>query len=155
MFARHESAVDSAVSCRGSRLDRSNLRTTALQKCAAVPPYHESRKCSRDTYSESYITKYTSIRRFFDTNLEPTAPFCVKAHVLIRVKARVSCQGACLDSSCCVHGADKCHGRRFDRIGCACCAVWWVGGGLTNAGGSAEEESGVEELPTRVTVSVQ
>jgi len=25
---------------------------------------HESRKCSRDTYPESYITKYTSIRRF-------------------------------------------------------------------------------------------
>jgi len=25
--------------------------------------YHESRKCSRDTYPESYITKYTSMRR--------------------------------------------------------------------------------------------
>jgi len=25
--------------------------------------YHESRRCSRDTYPESYITKYTSIRR--------------------------------------------------------------------------------------------
>ena len=25
--------------------------------------YHESRRCSRDTYSESYITKYTHIRR--------------------------------------------------------------------------------------------
>ena len=25
--------------------------------------YHESRICSRDTYPESYITKYTSIRR--------------------------------------------------------------------------------------------
>ena len=25
--------------------------------------YHESRKCSGDTYPESYITKYTSIRR--------------------------------------------------------------------------------------------
>ena len=25
--------------------------------------YHESRGCSRDTYPESYITKYTSIRR--------------------------------------------------------------------------------------------
>ena len=24
---------------------------------------HESRRCSRDTYPESYITKYTSIRR--------------------------------------------------------------------------------------------
>jgi len=25
--------------------------------------YHKSRRCSRDTYTESYITKYTSIRR--------------------------------------------------------------------------------------------
>ena len=25
--------------------------------------YHESRRCSRDTYPESYITKFTSIRR--------------------------------------------------------------------------------------------
>ena len=25
--------------------------------------YHESRRCSRDTYPETYITKYTSIRR--------------------------------------------------------------------------------------------
>ena len=25
--------------------------------------YHESRRCSRDTYPESYITKYTSIQR--------------------------------------------------------------------------------------------
>jgi len=25
--------------------------------------YHESRGCSRDTYPESHITKYTSIRR--------------------------------------------------------------------------------------------
>ena len=25
--------------------------------------YHESRRCSRDTYLESYTTKYTSIRR--------------------------------------------------------------------------------------------
>ena len=30
---------------------------------------HESRRCSRDTYPESYITKYTSTRR---KNLEPT-----------------------------------------------------------------------------------
>jgi len=27
--------------------------------------YHESRRCSRDTYPESCITKYTSIRRLF------------------------------------------------------------------------------------------
>jgi len=29
-------------------------------------PYHESRRCSRDTYPESYITKYTSIQRLRD-----------------------------------------------------------------------------------------
>jgi hypothetical protein len=27
--------------------------------------YHERRRCSRDTYPESYITQYTSIRRLF------------------------------------------------------------------------------------------
>ena len=47
--------------------------------------YHESRRCSRDTYPESYITKYTSTRRetlhphFFEkfetcqTNYQPKA----------------------------------------------------------------------------------
>jgi len=34
------------------------LRVGALRE-----GYHESRRCSRDTYPESYITKYTSIRR--------------------------------------------------------------------------------------------
>jgi hypothetical protein len=29
--------------------------------------YRESRGCSRDTYPESYITKYTSIRRLVQT----------------------------------------------------------------------------------------
>ena len=29
----------------------------------ALEGYHESRKFSRDTYPESYITKYTSIRK--------------------------------------------------------------------------------------------
>ena len=28
--------------------------------------YRESRRCSRDTYPESYITKYTSVRRIHD-----------------------------------------------------------------------------------------
>ena len=28
--------------------------------------YRESRRCSRDTYSESHITKYTSIRIYID-----------------------------------------------------------------------------------------
>ena len=27
--------------------------------------FHESRRCSRDTYPASYVTKYTSIRRLF------------------------------------------------------------------------------------------
>jgi len=31
--------------------------------CTGWEGYHESRRCSRDTYPESYITKYTSIRR--------------------------------------------------------------------------------------------
>ena len=26
--------------------------------------YHNSRRCSRGTYPESYITKYTSVRRY-------------------------------------------------------------------------------------------
>jgi len=29
--------------------------------------YHESRRCSRETYPESYTTKYTSIRRLFSS----------------------------------------------------------------------------------------
>ena len=34
--------------------------------------YHESRRCSRDTYSESYVTKCTSIRRLLvRTNIDP------------------------------------------------------------------------------------
>jgi hypothetical protein len=28
--------------------------------------YHESRRCSRETYPETYITKYTSIRRTYE-----------------------------------------------------------------------------------------
>jgi len=54
--------------------------------------YHESRRCSRDTYPESYITKYTSIRRETDGQ-----DFCVlqvkmnkggqKAEVLVTYEA--------------------------------------------------------------------
>ena len=32
--------------------------------------YHDSRRCSRDTYPESYITKYTSIRRLMTLALK-------------------------------------------------------------------------------------
>ena len=66
-----------------SSLARSSRRPHALScpqspKAKSTPPplraspqpirslsegYHESRRCSRDTYPESYITKYTSIRR--------------------------------------------------------------------------------------------
>ena len=46
--------------------------------------YHESTKCSRNTYPESHITKYTSIRRLGLGDLE------IEAHPL--VKARVLCQ---------------------------------------------------------------
>jgi len=37
--------------------------------------YHESRRCSRNTYPESYITKYTSIRRETVTALSPSETF--------------------------------------------------------------------------------
>jgi len=43
-----------------SRVDR--LRVSWLNGV-----YRESRRCSRDTYPEAYITKYTSIRRFETT----------------------------------------------------------------------------------------
>ena len=36
--------------------------------------YHESRRCSRDTYLESYTTKYTSIRK---QSLKPGAQVVV------------------------------------------------------------------------------
>ena len=35
--------------------------------------YHESRRCSRDTYAESYITKYASIRRKQTTLTQATS----------------------------------------------------------------------------------
>jgi len=40
--------------------------------------HHESRRCSRDTYPESYITKYTSIRRLQDHHAHVLRPlaFC-------------------------------------------------------------------------------
>ena len=36
--------------------------------------YRESRRCSRDTYPESYITKYTSIRRKEEEEEETNLP---------------------------------------------------------------------------------
>jgi len=39
--------------------------------------YHESRRCSRDTYPESYITKYTSIRCLYGYFMDRT-PFGIR-----------------------------------------------------------------------------
>ena len=41
---------------------RDKLRVGWLTK-VSWEGYHESRRCSRETYPESYITNYTSIRR--------------------------------------------------------------------------------------------
>ena len=38
-------------------------RVIASGLVGSTDGYHESRRCSGDTYPESYITKYTSIRR--------------------------------------------------------------------------------------------
>jgi len=38
-------------------------RFDSLWEVAGWEGYRESRRCSRDTYPESYITKYTGIRR--------------------------------------------------------------------------------------------
>jgi len=37
---------------------------------------HESRRCSRDTYPESYTTKYTSIRRIFQSGSPEMEKIC-------------------------------------------------------------------------------
>ena len=49
---------------------RSNpeTRNPKPEKCSAIlldGGYHESRRCARDTYPESYTTKYSTIRRLF------------------------------------------------------------------------------------------
>jgi len=49
-----------------SRVDPESKQNRFLQYQNEVllsEGYRESRRCSRDTYPESYITKYTSIRR--------------------------------------------------------------------------------------------
>ena len=48
---------------RQSRPD-SGLVFQAIDSGPLWEGYHESRRCSRDTYPESYITKYTRIRRY-------------------------------------------------------------------------------------------
>ena len=40
-----------------------SFRLDVIPRIADWEGCRESRRCSRDTYSESYITKYTSIRR--------------------------------------------------------------------------------------------
>ena len=70
--------------------------------------YRESRRCSRDTYPESYITKYIRIRRFPQTvNLQPLkAKWCTQEYETAQCgpsedRACASCAGikACPASS--------------------------------------------------------
>ena len=42
--------------------------------------YHESRRCSRDTYPESYITQYTSIRSLSKSNATNQPPVTTRLH---------------------------------------------------------------------------
>ena len=62
--------------------------------------YRESRRCSRDTYPESYITKYTSIRR-------QTLPGLVSSQV------RKSCFSRAVARPCCVEAEPALFGQRF------------------------------------------
>jgi len=49
----------------GSRAIKKKKRRPWFDRLGVVwEGYHESRRCSRDTYPESYTTKYTSIRIF-------------------------------------------------------------------------------------------
>ena len=52
--------------------------------CGALGGYHESRRCSKDTYPESYITKYTSIRRILGSEIVSRNSF----HLLFRLGMR-------------------------------------------------------------------
>ena len=52
------------------RVERLYMTTSVERQRALINPglwegYHERRRCSRDTYPESCITKYTSVRRLF------------------------------------------------------------------------------------------
>jgi len=59
--------------CTGCTTQCTDCITTCVATCHSYvrysdrlrEGYRESRRCSRATYPESYITKYTSIRRFF------------------------------------------------------------------------------------------
>ena len=58
--------------------------------------YHESRRCSRNTHPESYITKYTSIRRLRDISRRPCSDAAsvgmpYMAAVLVLRKRYLSC----------------------------------------------------------------
>ena len=54
------------------------FRTIASLLSELWEGFRESRRCSRDTYPESYITKYTCIRRYHTFSL-PTIHRCVSA----------------------------------------------------------------------------
>ena len=61
-----------------------------------IDGYHESRRCSRDTYPESYITKNTSLRRYGEFKREEMAIHifvgrCLGCRVLGRVQG-VGCR---------------------------------------------------------------
>jgi len=65
--------------------------------------YRESRRCSRDTYPESYITEYTSIRRLLTTRGGQISRMTDAAMVLADAGADVIVvsdplgEGACLN----------------------------------------------------------
>ena len=61
---------------------RCRVNTEQLTGLKMMEGYHESRICARDTCPESYITKYTSIRRQSESqcqNLDLTALLCSKS----------------------------------------------------------------------------
>ena len=57
-FLRHQLSSHPLVTYSGAHASRDHTLVGPLWE-----GYHESRRCSRDTYPESYITKHTSIRR--------------------------------------------------------------------------------------------
>jgi len=65
----------------------------SYQPTLRLEGYHESRRCSRCTYPESYITKYTSIRR------KPPIPENGSAYTRKRIRADSCARGCCEDFS--------------------------------------------------------
>jgi len=73
----------SCSDCQRAALQKQVLRLVPGSQLPMVTPvsqllmgplwegYRESRRCSRDTYPESYITQYTSIRRKYEPAIGP------------------------------------------------------------------------------------